>query len=301
LTYEIEASRGVHGFEPVRAIARDWTGSVERETETRVETELACVPALSSLPRFPLRSQATDDAGRLTTDTGGSGVEFHSTRHYRPGDPLSRIDWARLARAGELTTVDFREERAAETVLVVDTRESAYVADADGGSAVEYGVEAAGAVASALLDASSRVGLAAFGPRREWIPPGIGRTQRVRMREALARSPAFDPLPPTDDFFPVAAFRRLRGRLPADAQVVLVSPLDEYARTVARRLEARGHAVTLLSPDVTDSETAPRALARLERRRRLSSLRDAGVRVVDWDPERPLAVALARASRGWRR
>lgn len=301
LEYEVDARRGEHRFTPTKIVTRDWTGAIEREGEREVGSELVCTPDLPPLPSFPLREQATDYAGRVPTKTGGNGVEFHSTRQYRPGDPLARIDWARLARTGELTTVDFREERAAETVLVFDTRVEAYVADADDDSAVEHGIEAGGAVASALLEASNRVGVAAFGPRWEWVPPGLGRTHRARLRKALGTAEAFDPLPPAEEFLPVLAFRRLRERLPSDAQVVFVSPaVDDYARTVARRLEARGYAVTLLSPDVTDNATAGRALARLERRRRLTTTRAAGIRVVDWDPETSLSVALERANRGWR-
>jgi len=299
--YDIEARRGEHAFEPVRIAARDWLGTTERETERLTHTELTCVPELEALASFPLRSQATDYAGRVTTDTAGSGVEFHSTRQYRRGDPIARIDWARVAKTGDMTTVDFREERAAETVVVLDTRADAHVADADNESAIDYGVAAGSAVASASLDTSNRVGLAAFGPRWEWISPGLGRTHRVRLREALALSPAMAPTRPPEQFRPLVAFRRLRERLPADAQVVFVSPLvDSYALTVARRLETRGYAVTLLSPDVTDTSTPGRALARLERRRRLTAARAVNIRVVDWDPGTALPVALERASRRWR-
>jgi len=51
-----------------------------------------------------------------------SGLEFHATRNYQSGDPVSRIDWRRFAKTNELTTVQYREEQAVRTVLVVDAR-----------------------------------------------------------------------------------------------------------------------------------------------------------------------------------
>lgn len=301
-TYRVEARRGVHEFEPIRVIARDWSGAVERDLERETPGELRCVPELEALGSFPLRTQASEYAGNVTTDTGGSGLEFHSTRQYRHGDPLARIDWSRLAKTGDLTTVQFREERAAETVVVVDIRAACHVADADNESAIDHGVRAAGQVASALLETSNRVGLAAFGPAWTWVAPRLGRTHRVKLRETLATDPAFYPLHTQEQFLPLVVFERLRGRLPSDAQVVFVSPaVDNYATVVARRLEAYGYAVTLLSPDVTDGTTAGAVLSALERRERLAEARSAGIRVIDWNPDVPLAVALGNAQRGWQR
>jgi len=47
--------------------------------------------------------------GRITTDSPGRGLEFHSTREYRHGDDASRIDWRHYAKRGTLATVNYRE------------------------------------------------------------------------------------------------------------------------------------------------------------------------------------------------
>jgi len=160
--------RGEYEFDAVRVRARDPSGARETEATIRAASTVASVPTLPRLDSFPLRSQTVQRVGRVSTSQGGSGVEFHATREYRPGDPLSRVDWNRLARTGELSTVQYREERAATVVAIVDAREQSHVADADGESAVEYGVEAAGGVASALLDS----GTASASPRS--APTGRG-------------------------------------------------------------------------------------------------------------------------------
>jgi uncharacterized repeat protein (TIGR01451 family) len=95
--------------------------------------------------------------------------------------------------------------------------------------------------------------------------------------------------------------RRLRKRLPDHAQVVFCSPaLDGGAVETARLLGAHGHAVTVVSPDVTTDDTPGGTVARLDRAERLESLRS-HVRVVDWSPDEPLAVAVDRAGRRWSR
>ncbi|MFB6073274.1 MAG: DUF58 domain-containing protein [Halobacterium sp.] len=300
ITYTVEVCRGEHAFDGVDVVARDVTGAHETRGTVPAASELASVPKLPQLESFPLRSQTVQRVGRVPTSTGGSGVEFHATREYRTGDPLSRVDWKRLARSGELSTVQFREERAASVVAVVDTRETAHVSDADGEDAVEYGVEAAGGVASALLDSGDQVGLASFGPHWAWLAPGLGREHRARVREMLARDLGFARDPPSRRFLGGIVFRRLRKHLPGDAQVVFCSPLvDDEAVEYVRRLEASGHPVTVVSPDVTGRETFGQQVALVERAARIRSLRRGGVRVVDWDVDEALALAVATAERGW--
>ncbi|MFC7229952.1 DUF58 domain-containing protein [Salinirubellus salinus] len=302
-TYEVRAVRGHHTFAPATVLVHGFSGSVERELAVRAETPttLDCTPELVVGDSLPLRTQTTPFTGRVVTDTGGPGTEFHSVREYRPGDPLSRIDWRRAARTGEYATLQFRPERAATVALVVDTREEAYRApDPDSPSAVERSVTAAGEAFTSLLATGDRVALAAYGPAEFWLPPGAGDEHRASAREALGTHRAFAPTPGDDPFFPGIRLRRLRRRLPGDAQVVLFTPLaDDYVVNVARRLDAYGHLVTVVSPDPTAGRSDGQRLARVERSLRASTLRAAGIRVVDWPPDRPLAAAVARARRRW--
>jgi uncharacterized repeat protein (TIGR01451 family) len=301
-SYAVSAVRGEHEWEPMRVISRNASGSRERTGEISRETTLRCLPRLDATADLPLRGLTTQYTGRVATDVGGSGVEFHSSREYRRGDPLKRIDWNRLARTGDLATLDFREERAATVVLLIDAREEAYLAPRAGAeNAVERSVDAAGQAFSALLDGGDRVGVAAFGPEELWLPPGTGGDHRARARDLLATHPALSPTPPEGKFFPSIRLRRLRRRLPPDAQIIAFSPVeDDYFASVLRRLDAYGHLVTLISPDPTDGDTPGHLLARIERRNRLSGLRRAGIRVVDWS-DRPLAAVLARSQGLWSR
>ena len=301
LTYTIEARRGEHAFAPVQVIARDLSGAVEVETSQEVDTTLTCVPTLSATTTLPLRGQTSAFTGRVETDTGGSGVEFHAIREYRRGDALSRIDWKRRARTGELTTLLFREERAATVVLLIDARSAAYRApEPTAPHAVDRSVTAAGETFAGLVDGGDQVGIAAIGGQDCWLAPGAGREHRARATNLLATHSALSPVPPENSSYASLQVRRLRKRLPANAQVVLCSSLcDDYARDLARRIEAHGHAVTVISPDVTADSTPGQRLARVERRLRITALREAGLRVIDWNPDQPLSVAIQHAREQW--
>jgi uncharacterized protein (DUF58 family) len=79
---------------------------------------------------------------------------------------------------------------------------------------------------------------------------------------------------------------------------VFVTPLcDDFGTEVARRLDAEGHLVTVVSPDPTATDTAGQRFARTQRKHRVSELRQAGLRVVDWDTDETFGVALTRMAR----
>jgi uncharacterized repeat protein (TIGR01451 family) len=297
--YDVLARRGDHEWNPLTAVVRDASGARERRVEVACETRLRCVPRLEATADLPLRGLTTQLTGRVATDVAGTGVEFYATREYRRGDPRNRIDWNRRARTGELSTLQFREERAATVCLLVDAREPAYVApSSEDPSAVERSLDAAGAAFNALLDNGDRVGLAGIGAGECYLAPSTGEGHRSTARDMLATHRTFAPTPGDASRIPDTDERYLTARLPGDAQVIFFSPVvDGYAVRFARRLDAYGHAVTVVSPDPTATDTPGRTLAGIERRIRLSRLRTSGVRVVDWRGS--LATALARESGRW--
>lgn len=304
VSYRVRAGRGAHEFEPAMAISRDVSGASERIDWAETDTTVACEPSLPSRGvEFPLRSQTSQYTGRFPADSGGPGVEFYATREYRPGDPLSRIDWNRTARTGELTTVEYRVERTVTVAMVFDARSTAYAApEPYGQSAVERSVDAARHVYVSLADEGHEVGVGALSPVDCWLPPSRGDQHRVRVREHLATHPALSPDPPEDETNIYAAVQRLRGRLPADSQVVLFSPLtDQRIVASAIRLDAHGYPTTVVSPDPTAEDTAGHQLAATRRRLRIADLRRRGIPVVDWGGDEDLSHAIVETERRWSR
>ena len=308
-SYAVATEPGRHQFDPATVVARDITGAHEVETSVAAGTEIQVEDAV---PELPVREQPAGHAGRLLTDEGGSGIEFHSVREYRPGDPMGRIDSKRWARTGELTTVEFREERPTSVCLLVDARPAAYRAEADGRpNAVAHCLAGVEQLVSALSDTRDAVGLAAFGRELCFRAPGVGTDHETALWQLLATHPAFDATPPgevrarggidgdDDDLDHQAAL--LRKQLGSDTQVVVLSPLaDESVVETVHRLAAAGHTTTVISPNVTSDGSLGQRLARRERSLRLRALRGADVPVVDWDPATPLGtVLLDEGRRRW--
>ncbi|GAB3687648.1 DUF58 domain-containing protein [Salinarchaeum chitinilyticum] len=302
LSYEIDAARGAHEFDPLVAIVRDVTGATERAVEIDAGDRIRCAPPLpADPPAFPLRAQTTRYTGRASAEEGGEGVEFHATREYRAGDPLSRIDWKRTARTRDLTTVEYRRERAASVLLVVDARKAAYAShDPHGETTVDRCVEAARTVAASLLADGHSVGLAAVSPRPCWITPGQGLEHELELTTALAEHEAFVRRPPEASTNAYAAGREIRRRLASDTQVVFVSPMiDDASAQIAYRFDAHGHLTTVVSPDSCVGDTAGHQTAAVSRSLRITTTRHAGLPTIDWSRDEPFEHAIIRSNRRW--
>ncbi|WP_415380599.1 DUF58 domain-containing protein [Halosimplex sp. TS25] len=301
-SYTALARRGAYRFDGLTVLARNSSGSRERELDLGTESaSIRCMAPIDATAAVPLRGLTSPYTGRVSTDASGEGVEFASLREYEHGDSLSRIDWNTYARDGTLATMEFREERMATVVVVLDLRRAAYLqAGDDGLHAVDRGIDATRRIFNSLLDTGDRVGLAAFASDTVWLAPGAGATHQARARELLSTHSALSPTPPEGRVYIRWQLRRLQQRLDDDAQVVFVSPMpDDTSARIARSLHVRGHPVTVVSPDPTLRDTPGRTLAAVERSNRLNDLRGSSVRVVDWDADERLAEALERARRRW--
>lgn len=339
VTYAVRAERGTATFGDPAVVVRGAGGDHGRQVEVSEPTTLTCRTPVSAVE---LASETLPYTGRIAADAAGEGVEFHSTREYQHGDPLTRIDWNRYAATDELTTVNFLETRAATVVVLVDAgRSAAARAGAGRPTALDLSEYAARTVASALLDNHNRVGVARHVTSCRYLQPGTGHDQTVRVERFFGAGPGSgggrDESDGRDDadgsgdgagrgdrdgrddrdgrgdgtgrggrdgnrttLIGDDAIPELRKRLPADAQVVYCSPfLADRSVDVTKHLAAYGYPVTVVSPDVTTGETAGGTVARVERDRRLRTVRGEGVRTVDWSPTDPLDAALERAAEGW--
>ena len=142
-----------------------------------------------------------------------------------------------------------------------------------------------------VLRQGNRVGLLIYGHAIEWTFPGYGKIQREKVLRALAQAR-------TGDRAALASLADIPTRLfPARSQIILISPLQPGDAMPILHMRAHGYEVLVISPDPVAFEAnvfGPRAalavrIARIERQALLQRLYLAGVRVVNWNVETPLA------------
>lgn len=301
--YAVGARRGVHEFAGVRLRVRNTPGSALADGTARAagDREVECELPVEDVP---LAQDTVLHPGAVSADEHGEGIEFYSVREYRRGDDPSDVDWRRFARTGELTTVRYREERAATVVLVVDTRDETYVSAAPSmPSGARLSAFAAERAFEALAHGHHEVGLATLRAGHvDWVEPGDDAATLAAARETIAAVYDREPLLTVTSLADRSGsastvLSNLQRRLPGRAQVVLFTPAtDRFPERVVRGLIARGRAVTVVTPDVVTEEVPAQHLVAAERGTRLSGLRATGARVVEWDREEPLPIVLDRAT-----
>jgi len=301
VSYRVLARRGTFEFHPPRVRVRSLAATAVATTDpTPAGDERLDCRLDADAP--PLAEEASGYAGQLATDTPGEGVEFHSTRDYDAADATARIDWRHYAKRGTLATVNYREHRSADVVLVVDVRPPCRVVAGPGHpSAAELAAYGATRAISELSRIGHDVGVALLGTAETdtWLPPGAGRDHRARAR-ALVRQAADaaerDEAPAGGDDHVRPTARRVAERAPPDAQVLLFSPLlDDGPLTALEVWQAFGVRSGVVSPDVLAANTVSGQLTGVRRRARLARCLATGARTVDWRRGTPLALALEGA------
>ncbi|HED03629.1 MAG TPA: DUF58 domain-containing protein [Candidatus Fraserbacteria bacterium] len=309
--YTVQAERGLFEFGALRVQVQDWLGLTQLELDLPAPGRLAVLPRSVVLDPIAIRPRRTRVyAGTVKARESGAGIEFFGTREYQPGDELRWINWKASARyqalgQAKLISNAFEQERASDVGIVLDARQASYLRDGQG--LFEAAIVAAASVASSLLESGNRVALLIYGDFLSWTMPGYGARQQQKILQALtAARPGKSAVFAELDNLPVRLF-------PAGSQIVILSPLLPDDPPFIEHLRARGYQVLLISPDPISFEL-PRLelrlpevqlalrIARLEREATLTRLRRAGVRVANWEIERPLRAALRTAlARRWTR
>jgi uncharacterized protein (DUF58 family) len=291
--YTLQGSRGTFVLPGVQISSRETFGLFKRSTVLSAPAQLSIVPKYRPLRQVPVRALRTlGFTGPIPSRQGGAGVDFFSVRQYQPGDPFRRVNWRAMARYGDIPyTTEFEQERITDIGLILDLRRKALPTFANS-SLLEHSVEAAAALADALLRAGHRLGLLRYGQFVDWIFPGYGKKQRERVLRALAEAaPSDSQVFASLNYFPTRLF-------PARSQLIFVSPLLPGDGPMLLRLRAVGYAVMLISPDPVQFETShlppfrllptARRLAQIERQLFLRRLRLGGIMVVNWPVDRSL-------------
>ncbi len=316
-SYDFIAPRGEFMFGDITVRQRNLasTFGVADFVTPEGTTQFTCETLIDSLP---LRQQTIQFVGETPTNQGGAGVEFFSTREYRPGDPLNRIDWNQYARSGTLSTVDYRLERAVTVVFIIDDRSDGHIEAIGGGpNSFDLTLYAAARGIVTSLEDGNETGIATLSG--EWVSPGVGDNTRSRVEDVLdtaepvdksvisTKETDSDATEPTDEPSHVVADGgvELLHRLPKNGQVVICSPLvDDAIIEYTEQCSSYGHAVSVLSPDMTTGRgvsdlSVGNRVGRIRRQHRINYLRGRSTAVADWNLREPLLLELQRLQRRW--
>ncbi len=297
--YTVSGPRGGYGFEHVEATVSDRLAATRQKVRVEAKGQLFVFPSVTRLRQVSIRPRRTRVyAGSIPARVGGSGTEFFGVREYQPGDPSRAINWRASAHYEDLMFAnEFQQERVADVGIVLDGRLRSNEF-AGGHSLFEYSVQAAAALADALLAQGNHVGLLLYATFLRWTVPGYGKVQRERILHALAHAQ-------TGESQVFSDLANLPTRLfPVESQIILVSPLIEDDLEVLVRLRAQGYQVLLVSPNPAKFELSYLPKTRtmelagrvvlMERTLLLQKVQHAGVQVLDWDVSEPFDLVVKR-------
>jgi hypothetical protein len=185
--------RGVVAVGPVLYRRTDPVGLFSRRVRWAGPVELLVRPATTDLAGLPV-GQLRDLEGVASDQISMSDLAFHALREYVRGDDLRHVHWRSSARAGQLLVRQYHDSRRTSTLVVVDTRRSAYAHPDDFELALSVAasvtlragrdgydltlvcgdVTVTGADPSYVLDAFCRAGLDPARVTRE-LPDQVGR------------------------------------------------------------------------------------------------------------------------------
>ena len=298
-TYTVSGPRGGYGFEKIQAYVNDHLAVTSRKVQLDAKGQLFVFPPVMRLRHVAIRPRRTRVyAGTIPARAGGTGTEFFGVREYQPGDPPHAINWRASARHDEaLYSNEFQQERVADVGIVLDGRLRTNEF-ARGHSLFEYSVQAAAALADALLTQGNRVGLLVYASYLRWTLPGYGKVQRERILHSLAHAK-----PGGSQVFSV--LENLPTRLfPPESQIILVSPLTDDDLTPLVQLRAQGYQVLAVSPDPVKFELSylPKnptvdlaaRVIHMERMLLLKRIQRASIQVLDWDVAEPFDLVVKR-------
>ena len=301
LTVRLRCDRwGAYVLRDVRLRARGPLSLTAWESRRELPCPLKVFPHAEQLSNLVQPRYTSAFAGSELARVKGDGIEFADLRLFRPGDRPRSINWRASARRRELVVNERRPERNADVVLLVDS-----FAEARTGSSgtLDLGVRATAALAAEYLGRRDRVGLVTLGGILRWLAPGGGHVQRYRLVDALLQTE----IELTYAWRGVAV---VPARvLPPRSLTVAVSPLLDD-RMVQALLDLRGRGRDLAVLEVSPvpfvapgSHTLERAAHRLWLLRRdeiHGRLARAGIGVVRWSEDVPLAAAIEEV-RSYRR
>ena len=257
LRFTLEVSRrGAYVMGPMRIRAGDWLGFVSEERPIPLALEIVAHPAAVGVVDRHLASLRPIAESVTRRGLVPDPMRFRGVREYRGGDPVKEIHWKTSARLRALYTKVYEPATSLDAVFLVNVAsyEQYWVqVDPEGAELV---IAASAELVRLAGDAGRQVGL---------ITNGLDNLTHERPRSALSRGPRaltrcldiLARLGPYAGAAPETVFLRERGRIPAGATLIAVTPNVRPTLAAALVVLRRsGHRVMAIAKDVPEPGVA---------------------------------------------
>lgn len=291
--------RGDHLFAPLQCRVLSPLGLWWRDKSVGEQTRVRVYPNFAAVTKYALlaHEQRLPVIGVLQQRRRGQGSEFHQLREYRPGDPLTQVDWRATARMRKLISREYQDERNQTILFLLDCGRRMRAHDGEL-SHFDQALNAVLLMAYVALRNGDSVGVATFSGTDRWLAPGKGQGSVNRILNTL-----YDLQPGTQTPDYSRAATELVVRHPKRALVVMVTNLrDEDSQDLQAGISVlkRKHLVLLASlreqavddslramPDGFDAALQAAAAAEYAYQRELAldRLRNRGLLSVDVLPQ----------------
>lgn len=294
--------RGSYSFGLCRAFYESPLGLVQRmmcgaETEETVKV----YPSFHHMKAYELMAVADrrPDAGSYRVRTEALALEFDQIRDYAQGDEIRAINWAASARVNKLMVNQYREERAQQVYMLIDSGRVMEM-PFSGMTLLDYAINATLALSRVVLQKQDKPGLLTFSDRmNQFIPAKSDAAQQQLLMENLYRLK-------TDyaESSYEAMYLSVRRMIPGRSALLLFSNVEtmhslKRKLPVLQRLNKRHVLVVILfrntevedlhaSPTEAVSDIYDKAMAErmmLEKEEMIKTLRKAGIRAMLTRPE----------------
>lgn len=295
--------RGLHQFGPVWIRLQGAAGFLDAMRSLPATTDVRVLPeTLVSPDRF--RKEVGAEIRMLDKPVfsrqHGEGTEFESLHEYRSSDDPRRMDWRATARMQRPIIRRFQIERHRDVMILIDCGRL-MGSHTERGTKLDCAIDAGLMLGRVALEGGDRCGVGLFDHAvRGYLPPVSGLpSMKALVESAYAAGVTWS----ESDFAPM--FATLQARQAKRSLLVVISDLtdEQTAQPFSGSLRhlARRHVVlfaalrtpllerTVLQPIdslLDGSKTAVAMRLLQEREAALQSLRQAGIHVLDVEPDR---------------
>lgn len=246
-------------------------------------------PEMENLRKFTVRAKRTRSViGEIQSRFLGSGMDFHSIRDFHYGDDRRDINWKKTAQTDRIMVNQYLTEKSGNTVILLDVRRY-HKSETDYEKYIGSSVRAALTLSNAILSGRNRLGLIILKNTIDWLYPGYGKKQYLRIVESLLTVETR-----SMSFIPLEYGKRIITRFfPPNSKVIIISSLfDKEIDNIIYELILKKYDIQVVVPYIEESKNETvRKILTFERRvkiRIISKYAD----VIEWNTQTPLTKSM---------